>query len=349
MCRCGSHTRLVVETVDDPGYLPSLKPVKGHQLSAIIADGTFPAARDNSFAALYYKLGMCKDDEVCCFTAGQMLGAVDGKTEGRPNTAVHLVDASATGKTRTLYEGLAKRSGMLLVCATGDEYMRMTDVVTGLAQAPEKPDARALHFAKVVASALLARFVVLRHMLKQLGRDAFTPSDWLRTQLRGDVGAGAMLQALSLKLQGSRFSFSFLVGRLVLEALHVTRQAHGTNTVAMPIVIDEAQQLCKLPNVAHLQEVIMQAGEDATSRWKFSPRSFIGTWSFHSGAGSCPSYAGLASTCLIRTSTMGAHVPAWRSRVLGLLHTYCNHFPGSRLSQLSRSVSRHSGLGQSWT
>ena len=138
--------------VDTPGYLPSLKLVEGHPLSAIIADGTFPAGPKNSFAALYYKLGMCKDDEVCCFTAGQMLGAVDGKTEGRPNTAVHLVDASATGKTRTLYEGLAKRSGMLLVCATGDEYMRMTDVVTGLAQAPEKPDARALHFAKVVTS-----------------------------------------------------------------------------------------------------------------------------------------------------------------------------------------------------
>ena len=252
--------------VDDPGYLPSLKLVEGHPLSAIIADGTFPAGPKNSFAALYYKLGMCKDDEVCCFTAGQVLGGVDGKTKGEPNTAVHLVDPSATGKTRALYEGLAKRYGMLLVCGEGDEYMRMTDVSWGLAQAPEQPDARALHFAKVVTSALLARFVVLRHMLKQLGRDAFTPSDWLRTQLRGDVGAGAMLQALSLKLQGSRFSFSFLVGRLVLEALHVTRQAHGTNTVAMPIVIDEAQQLCKLPNVAHLQEVIMQAGEDATSR-----------------------------------------------------------------------------------
>ena len=334
--------------VDDPGYLPSLKLVEGHPLSAIIADGTFPAGPKNSFAALYYKLGMCKDDEVCCFTAGQVLGGVDGKTKGEPNTAVHLVDPSATGKTRALYEGLAKRYGMLLVCGEGDEYMRMTDVSWGLAQAPEQPDARALHFAKVVTSALLARFVVLRHMLKQLGRDAFTPSDWLRTQLRGDVGAGAKLRALSVELQ-TTLSVSFLVEKLALEARLVAGQAHGTNTVAMPIVIDEAQQLCKLPNVAHLQEVIMQAGEDATSRWKFSPRSFIGTWSFHSGAGSCPSYAGLASTCLIRTSTMGAHVPAWRSRVLGLLHTYCNHFPGSRLSQLSRSVSRHSGLGQSWT
>ena len=120
MCRCGSHTRLVVETVDDPGYLPSLKLVEGHPLSAIIADGTFPAARDNSFTALHYKLGMCsKDDKVSFVTGCQLLEAVDGTTEGNRNTAVHVVAPSATGKTRAAYEGLAERYvyGMLLVAA----------------------------------------------------------------------------------------------------------------------------------------------------------------------------------------------------------------------------------------
>ena len=173
-------------------------------------------------------------------------GTEDGGTTSKPNSAVHVVDPNATGKSRALYECLAERYGMLLHCSGGDDYMKMTDVVSGLSEASYSttPGARAQHYARVVVSALLARFLVLRHLVKQLGRD-FTPSDWLRTQLRGDVGAGARLQWLSKELRERRaLSVSFLCKMLSAEA------TSWRDNKAMPIVIDEAQRLCEDTNVA---------------------------------------------------------------------------------------------------
>ena len=239
--------------VDEPGYLPCLKLAKGHPLSAIIANDKFPATADNRFAGLYYKLNMCKDDTVSLLTAGRVLEAVDRKTDGYSNTGVHIVEPSATGKSRAVYECLAERYGMLLTCAPGDEYMKMGDVVWGLEQATRvtTPTARARHYAKVVASALLARLVVLRRMLKQLG-NAFTPSDWLRTQLRGDVGAGARLRCLSETLARD-VSLPFLLQNFHLELMNwwdTAMRMGAPFNKAMPIVIDDAQELCKETNVA---------------------------------------------------------------------------------------------------
>ena len=245
--------------VDEPGYLPCLKLAKGHPLSAIIANDKFPATADNRFAGLYYKLNMCKDDTVSLLTAGRVLEAVDGR-DGRLHTGVHIVEPSATGKSRAVYECLTERYGMLLTCAPGDEYMKMGDVVWGLEQATRvtTPTARARHYAKVVASALLARLVVLRRILKQLG-NAFTPSDWLRTQLRGDVGAGAILRKLSLQLQASPLSADCYLTRLWFEAedwCKKTRRMGAPFNGTMPVVIDEAQELCSASNVATWKDLI---------------------------------------------------------------------------------------------
>ena len=255
--------------VDEPGYLPCLKLAKGHPLSAIIANDKFPATADNRFAGLYYKLNMCKDDTVSLLTAGRVLEAVDGR-DGRLHTGVHIVEPSATGKSRAVYECLTERYGMLLTCAPGDEYMKMGDVVWGLEQATRvtTPTARVRHYAKVVASALLARLVILRRMLKQLG-SAFTPSDWLRTQLRGDVGAGAILKELSLQLQASTLSVECVLTRLRCESMGwcqaMMRMGPPFNR-AMPVVIDEAQELCTASNVALWPDVVSQAERGETGR-----------------------------------------------------------------------------------